>query len=435
MTSDAEFVRSIWLILFGTSTSVNAFFSEVYVPMDCEVIAVQKTNDAIQLTEVYNVQEEYPLQLSHFGQWTPEEGLTATKEPFCVRRSNMFGITMNVVTISDYPYITLTEFPNGTSAVTGGYFGVVWFVFESKLNFSTRYTALDTGLEAHIVNNTKTDPYTKMVDEVRLQKYDVGLAATRFIRDRFDLVDYSYLIHRSKYVIVLTSGANADVAWEHFFGPFQPTLWFAVIGCILLIAGCLSAFYYLGRRLAYPEYENKDQYNFFVSVFYVFSMFCQQGHDVTPKSCACRLVYWLGYVIAVVVLAAYSATLISFLTINSTEPHVKSLKALVKDGSYKMGMLPQYLRMIKTNADNGITKQMYQKMIAPDPKNIPSTSLEGLQRVCSTKYAFWTSVEELKRVGDAVDCNIAILPKYSYMFNLAYVIRDHNPYRKFLNFL
>ena len=71
------------------------------------------------------------------------------------------------------------------------------------------------------------------------------------------------------------------------------------------------------------------------------------GHDVTPRSCACRLVYWLGYVTAVVVMAAYSATLISFLTIQNKEPPFKTLEALVADRSYEMGLLRQYIRIIR----------------------------------------------------------------------------------------
>lgn len=76
-------------------------------------------------------------------------------------------------------------------------------------------------------------------------------------------------------------------------------------------------------------------------------LFLSAGHDVTPKSCACRLVYWLGYVTAVVVLAAYSATLISFLTIQNKEPPVKTLEALAKDRSYELGMMKKYLRIIR----------------------------------------------------------------------------------------
>jgi hypothetical protein len=58
-------------------------------------------------------------------------------------------------------------------------------------------------------------------------------------------------------------------------------------------------------------------------------------------------VYWLGYVTAVVVLAAYSATLISFLTIQDMEPPVKTLEALAADRTYKLGMSFKYLRVIR----------------------------------------------------------------------------------------
>jgi Ligand-gated ion channel. len=70
------------------------------------------------------------------------------------------------------------------------------------------------------------------------------------------------------------------------------------------------------------------------------------GHDVTPRSLACRLVYWLGYVTAVVVLAAYSATLISFLTIQNQAPPFNTLEELVKDRSYQMVVLKSFVAII-----------------------------------------------------------------------------------------
>ena len=56
-----------------------------------------------------------------------------------------------------------------------------------------------------------------------------------------------------------------------------------------------------------------------------------------------------------------------------------------------------------------------------------------MQRVCASKYAFWTSVEAVKEVGDAVDCSIAFL-QYSYSFNLAMILTMRSPYRSLLNY-
>jgi hypothetical protein len=76
---------------------------------------------------------------------------------------------------------------------------------------------------------------------------------------------------------------------------------------------------------------------------------------------------------------------------------------------------------------------MYTRMIAPNRKNTVNTSLEGMQRVCNSKYAFWTSIEAVNEVGDAVDCSISFL-KYSYSFNLAMILNRRSPYRSLLNY-
>ena len=100
MTNEAEFSHSIWLILMPNEMPINFFFSELYVPMDSQVIAAHSSNEIIQLTEVYNVHQDFPLQSLHFGEWAPNHGLIATSDSFYARRSNMFGITLNVVTIA-----------------------------------------------------------------------------------------------------------------------------------------------------------------------------------------------------------------------------------------------------------------------------------------------------------------------------------------------
>jgi hypothetical protein len=88
---------------------------------------------------------------------------------------------------------------------------------------------------------------------------------------------------------------------------------------------------------------------------------------------------------------------------------------------------------ILQDAVYGITDEIYDKIIAPDPDNIVNTNLEGLQRVCTTKYAFWTSMEAVEEVGDLMDCNIAFL-SYTYAFILGMVITENNPYRRLLNY-
>jgi len=62
-----------------------------------------------------------------------------------------------------------------------------------------------------------------------------------------------------------------------------------------------------------------------------------------------------------------------------------------------------------------------------------NTSLEGMQRVCDKKYAFWTSIQAMKEVEDLVDCSVAFL-KYGYTFNLAMILNRRSHYRSLLNY-
>jgi hypothetical protein len=47
-------------------------------------------------------------------------------------------------------------------------------------------------------NNKKTDPFGEMVYDVYRKKYDIGVAAFRFISEGDKIVDYTYTMHKSK---------------------------------------------------------------------------------------------------------------------------------------------------------------------------------------------------------------------------------------------
>jgi hypothetical protein len=80
-------------------TSVEEFFSDVYIPLDCEIIVAEvptgpgESDRTVTLSEVYHVHPTSPLQKHRVGCWTPDGGLTYTSLPFYQRR-NFHGITL-----------------------------------------------------------------------------------------------------------------------------------------------------------------------------------------------------------------------------------------------------------------------------------------------------------------------------------------------------
>jgi hypothetical protein len=80
-------------------TSVEEFFSDIYIPLDCECLAAEGSNDPgernriVSLTEVYHVHPNLPLQKNRIGNWSSGSGLAWTNVSFYQRR-NFHGITL-----------------------------------------------------------------------------------------------------------------------------------------------------------------------------------------------------------------------------------------------------------------------------------------------------------------------------------------------------
>ena len=62
------------------------------------------------------------------------------------------------------------------------------------------------------------------------------------------------------------------------------------------------------------------------------------GHSTTPQSYSCRFVCISAYIIAVVIFGTYSATFVSFLTVQETILPYTDLKSLMLTGGYTFGL-------------------------------------------------------------------------------------------------
>jgi hypothetical protein len=83
-----------------------------------------------------------------------------------------------------------------------------------------------------------------------------------------------------------------------------------------------------------------QQNNYAPNVYTLYWFLCDvAGHERTPRSWPCRLVYLTAYLTAVVLFAAYSATFISFLAVRHSPLPFKTFEEILQDGTYKLGIL------------------------------------------------------------------------------------------------
>jgi hypothetical protein len=65
------------------------------------------------------------------------------------------------------------------------------------------------------------------------------------------------------------------------------------------------------------------------------------GHSETPRTLSCRIIYWVSYIVAVVLLAAYSGALISSLALQRIDPPFTSFSGLLQHGGYSVATLAE----------------------------------------------------------------------------------------------
>jgi hypothetical protein len=81
-------------------------------------------------------------------------------------------------------------------------------------------------------------------------------------------------------------------------------------------------------------------------------------------------------------------------------------------------------------AAGGIERDVYEKLIGPYRRDLPSKTEEGFKRACTRhRYAFMTS-NHFTRVKP---CHLVALPETSYPETLTYIISKNSPYKGLIN--
>ncbi|XP_021913231.1 glutamate receptor ionotropic, delta-2-like [Zootermopsis nevadensis] len=230
--------------------------------------------------------------------------------------------------------------------------------------------------------------------------------------------------------------AGRDAEWDAFLMPFSPRLWLVLLATILFIAFYLSTFYSIGRWVGNEESGGPELYTFYDSILYIFGAFCQQGHDLTPRSTSCRLVYITAYLTALVLLAAYSAALISSLTVYRSNLPFQDLEGILRDKTYKLGVvnMSEIYYTVSDPTDKDIFHEVYSKLMLPDQDNFPRTVLQGLKRICNIRYAFMSIPESVMPLLNQMNCTIVPLAYNTYPISLAMAFSPRSPYTDFWSY-
>jgi hypothetical protein len=95
-----------WLLFLDSMTSLEEFFADVYIPLDCEFLIAQRSGRTgeepeVSLTEVYNLHPSRQMQTNFVAKWSSKEGLTWSEVSFFERRGDLRGISLKSAMIHD----------------------------------------------------------------------------------------------------------------------------------------------------------------------------------------------------------------------------------------------------------------------------------------------------------------------------------------------
>lgn len=93
--------KSIWLIFFSNTTTVDNYFKSVNLPFDCAVLASMVNEETLgeSLTEVHRLDKSSDMRSSIFAYWDEETGLQTTSDSLYWRRNSLEGKILNVLTL------------------------------------------------------------------------------------------------------------------------------------------------------------------------------------------------------------------------------------------------------------------------------------------------------------------------------------------------
>ncbi|PSN42619.1 hypothetical protein C0J52_20026 [Blattella germanica] len=380
------------------------------------------------MTEVYQIAKGYPLETFQYGLWTQETGIALSSLSLYERRNNLNGFVFNASGITEPP-LTVVKAINGTLEVRG-FFGEVWKILETHLHFKTHLEEAQDNAYGSLDNGT----WSGVIDMLINKEVEMGLGEFRVTSERLEVIDYTLPIILSRYQIYIREPTSQNMMWGNFLEPFSSELWLTVVASIVIFSIFCAIIFYANHQLFYRNESDMEELTIWDAIHIVFGAFCQQGYVITPRSNSCRMVLLCVYIIGAVLLAAYSAALVSFLAKRKPILPFNNLEELVTDGTYKFGLLQKSAEFnVFYGSKDKLLNETFNRFIKPEKENLPTSSQEGLTRTCQSKFAFFVSQDIAQGLLHKIPCKIIELPGDSFKGSVSMALIKNSPYRELIN--
>ncbi|XP_017889863.1 glutamate receptor U1-like [Ceratina calcarata] len=415
-----------WLLFLRDDTAPEQFLANVYVPFDCVLLVARRDTEGRGevVRDMYRIGNENHLRSMRFGAWDPARGFQGPTLGLYQRRRDLHGHNIRVVSVQDPPVSRILRDEDSQAYGIGGFFGEVIQLLQEGMNCTFSFTeAKSWGVRQR--NGSWTGSIGMLVEN------QADLAATELMMtsDRLDVVKFTTPVYSTKCRVFIKRPDTTAVKWNAYFAPFAVNIWNALGSMIILVGLMIAGMDAFSKKSEWvPAEEARTPVRISDIVFHVFGVFCGQGMEPSSSD-SVRLVHLSVHLMAVVVLAAYSAALISYLAIKTFVMPFTTMQGLLDDGSYRFAVVGDSADFsFFENTTDPVLSIMFEQLLTFE-FDLPVNYLDGLTRVCrQDKYAFMTLDNMASVLQGDVECFLEPLDTMMQT-TIAMAVPMHSPYR------
>ncbi|KAI4485059.1 hypothetical protein M0802_012817 [Mischocyttarus mexicanus] len=421
-TSNFDMSFAAWLVIFIYNGHDPDYchdppFNIFHLRFDSKMIV--RCNRENILREWYSIDKNL-TEIDDIASWNLENGITMTVPSHLYdRRNNLKGTIMRVVTIKNSPFIKVQK--NGRLG------GIIGRIFEEICIILNISISVVSEVEHYGKWNRQKNTWSGAVEEIYSGRADFSPSCFSMSNSRLNVVDFTLPFFVSKNSLFIQEPHKFSFKWSSFFLTFSFSIWISIFGVIIVTSILLI---FLKKNIGDVQKIGCLLSGNFLEIW---GIFCQQGLSDFPENISLRIVYITIFLSAVVLSAAYSAALISFLTTTNVILPFRSLEEFVEDGSYQLYVFRGSNSYDMFSNSKEPLVQKIKKLIVKEDK-LFINAVVGFNTLCKNqKIAFYTSESIKEHSTPLISCEIVSI-QVGQIDSAGMILSKNNPYTDVINF-
>ncbi|XP_043280870.1 glutamate receptor ionotropic, kainate 2-like isoform X2 [Venturia canescens] len=416
-----EVLHPVWLLIFteefGTSICehCNNPTKNIFgLRFDTEMLIICCENKSLQ--EWWS-DHRNGTERNTIGEWSIGDGLTSiTNQSLYARRSEVNGVGFRI------GVVTNSAFYLEEDGRPGGFFNSILRELEQVMDFKEMKITKKEGFGSW---DSEAQSWSGVIELLDANEADLGVAEFSMTTHRLQVVDFTLPLMVTPIQVYFRALDSSEVEWSAHFKAFALQIWMTIVLLVITSSILVAGMKMRTGSHSFPHLISEHY-------LYVWGIFCQQGLAVFPPETPLRIAYCSIFISALVVSAAYSAALISFITVSTTSFPFTTLEEFVNDGTYDLVVL-------KNSADwdlfDSSPDPVYSKMktLLRPWESLPNNMQEGFEQICDGRTAFYSSQALVKTGMNHLPCKISHIDTGS-IDSFALILRKGSEYTGVMNY-